>query len=134
MPAFFGRLLARLAVLGIFGALARRATRRYRTAGQPTGPVGRTPRAVWPRRLRTTLEGARLAGRAAALVAFAGFASVLVAAGTTLTALGPRWLGIALLVVAGLFVAAAAVELRVVLRLRTLWRRRRYEEHLRRQG
>jgi hypothetical protein len=145
MPfALIVRMLTRLAVVaGVI--FVRRRTR----GGVPVPPSHRTPgtgaRAVpqlpdWLRVLMRggglgnampdVLEGARLAGLAAALLGFAVVALVLTSAGTTLTVLTPRWLGIVMLVLAMLFAAAAVREGVWLRRGVALRRRRRRVEHL----
>jgi hypothetical protein len=109
----------------------------YRTPGTGAGS-GRTPdwlRALaagtWlGRHMPDVLEGARLAGFALALAAFGSAALVLVSAGTTLAALGPRWVGAVLLGLALLFGLAAVREGVWLRRGVTLRRRRRWVEHL----
>jgi hypothetical protein len=76
------------------------------------------------RRMPDVVEGVRLAGIAFALAAFGAAAMVLLSAGTTLTVLGPRWVGIVLLVLAVLF-GLAAVREGVWLRQGVMLRRRR---------
>jgi hypothetical protein len=78
-------------------------------------------------------EGAAIGWRAASLVAFAAAAAVLLSAGVTLTVLSPRWIGIALLVLAAAAICFAAVELRIVVRILQARRRRRREQALRAQ-
>lgn len=136
MPlALLFRLLSRvLLVLGI--VLFRRRARRAVPVPPPhrTPGTGGTPPPDWlralmsgtwlARRVPEVVEGAKLAGFAAALAAFASAALVLVSAGTTLAALGPRWVGAVLLVLAALF-GLAAVREGVWLRRAVVQRRRR---------
>jgi hypothetical protein len=136
MPlALLFRFLSRvLLVLGV--VLFRRRARgavpvppSYRTPG-----VGGVPPPSWVRALMSgtwlgrrvpdVLEGAKLAGFAAALAAFGTAALVLLSAGTTLATLGPRWVGVVLLVLAVLF-GLAAVREGVWLRRAVMHRRRR---------
>jgi len=142
MPlALLFRFLSRvLLVLGI--VLFRRRARR----AVPVPPSHRTPgvggatppdwvRALlsgtWlARRMPDVVEGARLAGFAAALAGFGAAALVLLSAGTTLATLGPRWVGIVLLLLAALFGLAAVREGVWLRRAVTQRRRRRWVERL----
>jgi hypothetical protein len=105
----------------------------HRTPG--TGP-GRTPQlpewlqALWLGGVPEALESVRLAGIALATVAFAAAALVLISAGTTLTVLGPRWVGIVLLAAAALFAAGAVRETAWLRRAVALRRRRRRVEEI----
>jgi hypothetical protein len=137
------RLLARLALLGALGAMRRRAAgappawRTPGTGGQP-GPPPRPPSPAGAERsaqiLRAGLEVARIAVRVVLVAGFLGAFAVLLTAGTTATALGPRWLGIVLLVLAAVALALALHELRAAWRLRLLQVRRRRAERLRAGG
>jgi hypothetical protein len=138
MPfALIVRMLARLALLAGVIFVRRRARSgvpvppSHRTPGTGAGAAQQPP--DWLRALMRggfgaampgVLEGARLAGLAVALLGFAVAALVLTSAGTTLTVLTPRWLGIVMLVLAVLF-AAAAVREGVWLRRGVALRRRR---------
>jgi protein-S-isoprenylcysteine O-methyltransferase Ste14 len=64
------------------------------------------------------------------LTGFLGAFAVLLTAGTTATTLGPRWLGIVLLVLATGFLVLALRELRAAWRLRLAQVRRRRAERL----
>lgn len=145
--AVFFRILSRLAVVGAIGAILR--GRRgaggpwrspgppWRTPGTPPppGPRGTDPAVLRERGLRLArgaVEGARLAGRVIALVAFALAFAAFTAAGTTLTSLGPRWVGIALLVCAVVALLLALVEARAVWRIRRDQVLRRRANRLRR--
>jgi hypothetical protein len=135
------RILTRLLVLAGVIFLRRRVR-----GGIPVPPSHRTPgmggsappdwlRALGlgslvDRGMPDVLEGARLAGFALALAAFGAAALVLTSAGTTLTVLSPRWLGIAFLVLAALFAAGAVREGIWLRRAVTLRRRRRRVERL----
>jgi hypothetical protein len=150
MPlAFILRFLARLALLGIGGAVMRRGQvpPPWRTPGQ-TGQPPMSGRAGWPegipegglagalgralaRRFGTAVDVGRILVHLIALLIFMAAASTLIAAGTTLTALGPRWVGLILLVLAGLAALVTIGEVRVTIRLRDAWRRRRAAERLR---
>jgi hypothetical protein len=143
MPfALIVRMVTRLAVLAGVVFLRRRAR-----GGIPVPPGHRTPgtgagaaaaaalpewvRAlVWGGGMEDVIEGARLAALAAAMLAFAAAALVLISAGTTLTVLTPRWLGITMLGIAALFAAAAVREGIWLKRGIALRRRRRRVEHL----
>ena len=144
MPfALIVRMLTRLALLAGVIFVRRRARGgvpvppSHRTPG--TGP-GATPQPPdWLRALMRggftaampdVLEGARLAGLAAALLAFAVAALVLISAGTTLTVLTPRWLGIVMLGLAALLAAGAVREGVWLRRGLALRRRRRRVERL----
>ena len=145
MPfALIARLLTR--VLLVLGVVFLR--RRARGGGASVPPADRTPgvdpgmaglprwlRALsggtWlGRRMPDVLEGARLAGFALALAAFGSAALVLLSAGTTLAALGPRWVGAVLLVLAAMFGLAAVREGVWLRRAVVLRRRRRWAEHV----
>jgi hypothetical protein len=142
MPlALIVRLLSRvLLVLGVV-FLRRRARGGhsaagpppYRTPGvRPGGTGGGAPdwlreiaaRTWLGQRMPEVAAGARLAGFALALAAFGSAALVLLSAGTTLAALGPRWVGGVLLGLAALF-GLAAVREGVWLRRAVVQRRRR---------
>lgn len=132
------RLLARLALLGALGAMRRRtagAPPPWRTpgTGRPAPPPAAT--SAGPERtarlLRASLEAARIAVRVVLVAGFLGAFAVLLTAGTTAAALGPRWLGIVLLVLAAVALALALVELRAAWRLRLIQVRRRRAERLR---
>ena len=129
MPALLIRWLLRLATLGLFVAWRRRRGDMppFRTPGWPgrVPPGSRREQA-----LREAAEVGRIAWRTFALLAFLGAGGVLVAAGTTAVALGPRWVGIPLLVLAALALAAAWLELRAVWRLRLAQIRRRRGERI----
>lgn len=143
MPlALLVRLLSRLLlVLGV--VLFRRRARGgvpvpppYRTPGvgggeAPAGWMRALMAGTWlGRRMPDVVEGARLAGVAAAFAAFGTAALVLISAGTTLATLGPRWVGIVLLVLAGLFGLAAVREAVWLRRAVNLRRRRHWAERL----
>jgi hypothetical protein len=129
------RILARLALMGAVGALRRRA------AGAP--PAWRTPGTGVPppvaspadterarRMLRPVVEAARIGVRVVLVTGFLGAFAVLLTAGTTAVTLGPRWLGIVLLVLAAGALALALRELRAAWRLRLAQVRRRRAERL----
>jgi len=147
MPfALIVRMLTRLALVAGVVFLRRRAR-----GGVPVPPSHRTPGTgagagatqqypEWLRALMSgggigaampdVLEGARLAALAVAMLGFAVAALVLTSAGTTLTVLTPRWLGIVMLVLAALFAAAAVREGMWLRRGVALRRRRRRVERL----
>ena len=122
------RILSRLVLLGVFSRAASGQRRAYRF--NPTGrshpPVAasgdRVQRVL--RALSAAADPARLAGRIVGMAVFMGASATLLAAGTTLTTLGPRWLGIALLALAALAFVSGAIEARAALRLRLRMRRR----------
>jgi protein-S-isoprenylcysteine O-methyltransferase Ste14 len=80
--------------------------------------------------LRTATEAIRIAVRTILVTGFLGAFAVLLSAGTTATTLGPRWLGIVLLILAAVALVLALRELRVVWRLRLAQVRRRRAERL----
>ena len=150
MPlAFILRFLARLALLGIGGAVMRRGNvpPPWRTPGQ-TGQPPAGGGTAWPEgipegglvgalgrtlasRFGAAVDVGRILAHLLTLLIFMAAASTLIAAGTTLTALGPRWAGLILLVLAGLAVLVTVGEVRMTVRLRDAWRLRRAAERLR---
>jgi len=80
------------------------------------------------------LEAARIGVRVVLVAGFLAAFAVLVTAGTTATTLGPRWLGICLLVLAAGALGLALVELRVAWRLRLVQVRRQRAERLTTRG
>jgi hypothetical protein len=149
MPlAFILRFLARLALLGIGGAIRRGSVPpAWRTPGQtaqppvggrsgrpegiPEGGVAGALGRALAGRLGTAMDVGRILAHLIAVLVFLAAASTLIAAGTTLTALGPRWVGVILLVLAALAALVTIGELRTTIRLRDAWRRRRDAERLR---
>jgi hypothetical protein len=133
------RLLARIAFIGALRALRRRAAGAppsWRTPG--TGPSPAPP-APPPspvdversrRALRMVTEVAAIAVRVVLVAGFLAAFAVLLTAGTTATTLGPRWLGVGLLVLAAVALVLALRELRVAWRLRLAQVRRRRAERL----
>jgi hypothetical protein len=136
------RLLARLALLGALGAMRRRAAGApppWRTPGmgrpEPPPPApGAAGAERTARLLRAGLDAARIGVRVVLVAGFLGAFTVLLTAGTTAAALGPRWLGIVLLVLAAVALALALLELRAAWRLRLVQVRRRRAERLRAGG
>jgi hypothetical protein len=131
------RLLARIALIGALGALRRRAAGApppWRTPG--TGPSSAPPPASpvdverSRRALRMVTEVAAIAVRVVLVAGFLAAFAVLLTAGTTATTLGPRWLGVGLLVLAAAALVLALRELRVAWRLRLAQVRRRRAERL----
>jgi hypothetical protein len=131
------RLLARIALIGALGALRRRAAGTpppWRTPG--TGPSPAPPPASpvdverSRRALRMVTEVAAIAVRVVLVAGFLAAFAVLLTAGTTATTLGPRWLGVGLLVLAAAALVLALRELRVAWRLRLAQVRRRRAERL----
>lgn len=131
------RFLLRLLSLAALGAL--RGT--IRTPG--TVPPRHPPWTSAPRppvvtglevRIRhwrdVALETLRIVGHGLGLVAFLAATAVLATAGTTTATLGPRWVGILFLVLAGATLVAAVAELRIVWRLRMVQVRRRRQQRL----
>lgn len=152
MPLFniLARILARLAIVGAIGAMRRRAggvpgaPPPWRTPGTGPTPQRRPPDAAAPpetpidERTRRTIgllvEVGRIGVRVVLVAGFLAAFALLLTAGTTATALGPRWLGLALLVLAGVALVLALAELRVAWRLRLAQVRRRRAEQLARNG
>jgi hypothetical protein len=151
MPlALLVRLLSRILLL--LGVVFLR--RRARGGAGSVPPAWRTPgvgggagaarvpewlRAViggtWlGRRAPDVVEGARLLGYALALAAFGAAALVLLSAGTTLAALGPRWVGALMLGLAVAFGLAAVREGVWLRRAVVLRRRRRWVKRLPQRG
>jgi protein-S-isoprenylcysteine O-methyltransferase Ste14 len=75
-------------------------------------------------------EVAAIAVRVVLVAGFLAAFAVLLTAGTTATTLGPRWLGVGLLVLAAAALVLALRELRVAWRLRLAQVRRRRAERL----
>jgi hypothetical protein len=145
MPfAVIARILSRLLLVAGVVVLRRRARGgarvppSYRTPGTGGGAPAGLPEWLrdfvlgerWSRRVPGVVEGARLAGFALALAAFGAAGLALLSAGTTLTVLGPRWVGVVLLVLSALFALAAAREGVWLRRGVMLRRRRRRSERL----
>jgi hypothetical protein len=138
------RLLSRLATLWLLGFMRRRAVPRTPGTVPPWTPPGagtaspsEAAEALRRRARRvadTAVEVVRIGGHVLAVAAFLGAFAVLTAAGTTASSLGPRWLGIACLVLAFVALIAGLGEFRVVWRLRLAQRRRRRAEELARLG
>jgi hypothetical protein len=82
------------------------------------------------RRMPDLASGARVAGFALAFTAFGGASLALLSAGTTLTALGPRWLGVVMLVLSVVLGVAAVREAVWMRRAVNARRRRRHLERL----
>lgn len=145
MPfALIVRMLTRLALVAGVIFVRRRGRRAvpvppsHRTPGTGGGPPPQLPE--WLRalglggvpgwRVPDAIEGVRLAALALAMLAFGAAALVLTSAGTTLTVLSPRWLGIVMLAAAALFAAGAVREARWLRRGVALRRRRRRVEEI----
>jgi Na+-transporting methylmalonyl-CoA/oxaloacetate decarboxylase gamma subunit len=123
------RLLLRIAAVGLVGALARRAAPHpYRTPGQQ--PTTHIP-ADRVRQLRGVVEGAGMVVRLLTIMVLLAATGILFAAGFTLTSLGPRWVGIPLLVLCAVTLLLTALEARA---LRRIVVRRRRGTWLRRHG
>jgi hypothetical protein len=132
------RILTRLALVGVIGAWRRRAAGApppWRTPG--TGRPSPPPRPAAPgaeERTRRTLslltEAARIGVRVVLVAGFLAAFTLLLTAGTTATTLGPRWLGLTLLVLAAIALVLALIELRVAWRMRLAQVRRRRAERL----
>ena len=130
------RYIARIAASLLFWRLAtaRRAAAYTAPAqaGRPAPappPAPRLQSAVATRLRETASIGWRAFSAAVLLVATA----LLTSGGVTLTALSPRWLGIALLVLAAIALSAAVVDLLGVRSLLRARQRRVSAEALRRQ-
>lgn len=102
---------------------------RMQQSDAPPRPLQLDARAATAR-LRAA---ASLGWRATSGAVLMAAAALLVTGGVTLTVLSPRWLGIALLVLAVAALSAAAVELLAVRRLLAYRRSRRRAEALRRE-
>jgi hypothetical protein len=133
------RVLARIALLGALQALRRRAGGApppWRTPGPgptrqpPPAPASDADAERARRVVRLVAESARIGVRVVLLTGFLGAFAVLLTAGTTATTLGPRWLGIVLLVLAAAALVLALRELRAAWRLRVAQVRRRRAERL----
>ena len=124
------RLLSRLVLLAALNRIAfgaRRSVYGYPGAGRPGTPptVPVQARADSVRGLLSAAaDPARLAARILAMAVFLAGSATLLAAGATLTTLGPRWLGIALLTLSALAFVGGAAEARAALRIRLRMRRR----------
>jgi len=115
------RILARIALLGVAGALRRGTVPpAYRTPGQQ--PATHFP-ADRLRILRSVREWTGIAARLISIVVLLGATGTLFAAGLTLTSLGPRWVGIPLLVLCAITLVLALVEARVLRHIVVLRRR-----------
>lgn len=148
MPlALLVRLLSRvLLVLGVVflrrrarGGVGASVPPAYRTPGVGGGGAPEWLRALlagtWVRRrMPDVAEGARLVGFALAVAAFGAVALVFLSAGTTLAALGPRWVGAVMLGLAAVFGLAAVREGMWLRRAVVLRRRRHWVERLPRGG
>lgn len=133
------RLLARIALVGAIGAMRRRASGApppWRTPGTGPAPPPPVPPASpvdverTRRLLRAATEAFRIGVRVVLVAGFLAAFTVLLTAGTTATTLGPRWLGVGLLVLAAVALVLALRELRVAWRLRLAQVRRRRAERL----
>ena len=128
------RAIARLAA-GLFlwrAATARRGA--YRTAGGPPLQHAAPPPRLRNRdALRRVRETVSLGWRAIAATVFIAASALLLTGGVTLTVLSPRWLGIVLLILASVAIAAAVGEIVAACRTLETRRRRRHDEELRRQ-
>lgn len=127
------RIVARIALARALTGAAARGRAPAGTVPAP-GPAGRTGAATrWVAgRLGGAVDVARVVVHAIALAVLLAGTGTLVTAGTTLTTLGPRWVGITILALAAVTAVMAAIELRTTLRLRRQWRMRRSAEQLRR--
>jgi len=139
MPlALIVRMLTRLALVAgvVFVRRRGRGAVPVPPSHRTPGTGGRQPQLPhWLQALGAggvpeALESAKLAGIALAMLGFVAVALVLVSAGTTLTVLGPRWLGIVMLAVALLFAAGAWREGAWLRRAAALRRRRRHLEEI----
>ena len=131
--AILFRIVARFLTLWVLGAMRRRAPASPGTVppGGTTLPDAEALRRRVARIRARVVEGVRITGHAVSLAAFLAATAVLITAGTTATSLGPRWFGIACLVIAVPAAVVAAREFRIVWRLRMAQHRRRRAERLR---
>lgn len=136
MPwAMLLRTLARIAAGLLFWRLATARRAQGATGATPLGR-GRAP--VPPLRLDTGAaarlrDAAFLGWRAFSAAALLIATALLVSGGVTLTVLGPRWLGIVLLVLAAAALVTATIDALTVRRLVLLRQRRRHADELRRE-
>ncbi len=134
MPvALIVRLLVRIAASLLFWrfATARRGASRGRT--RPVPEASASTRLDARRRMTALRDSASLAGRAVTLAALLIVTALGVAAGVGPTVLGPRWLGIALLVVATAALTGAIVEALAMRRLFAARSRRHHDRELTKQ-
>jgi len=124
-------LLVRLLVRVLAGLFLWRVTGSRRPGTGRSVPPQRASRLGNMPSASAIRQSAALGWHITAVAGFAAVAAVLVTAGTTLTVLSPRWLGIALLVVAVIAMSAAALEVRSLLRLVAVRRRERQAQALR---
>ncbi len=135
MPwALLIRLLTRLAATLFVWRVATARRGAYRTAGGPplhTQSTATRAGRLGPRGAIGTLrEGATLGWHAAAAATFTVAAAVLVTGGTTLTVLGPRWLGALLLGIAVAAIVAAFLDARAAYAVVAARRRRRRDQRV----
>ena len=129
------RYVARVAASLLFWRLA---TARRAAAYTAPAPAGRPAAAPPAPRLRSGVanrlrETASLGWRAFSAAVLLVATALLTSGGVTLTALSPRWLGIAMLVLATVALTAAVVDLLGVRALLRARRRRLNAEALRRR-
>lgn len=110
------RLASGLLVWRLMGA------RRRQAAVQVGGRAAAAARPEWGRRARDAREAATLLSRLVVTAGFGLATSLCIAAGTTTSALGPRWLGGVLLAVG---LGFALLTMREALVARTMVRERR---------
>ena len=134
MPlALLLRLLLRYAGALVFWRVAT-ARRGAYGSGRPL--VAGTPtraRLELRERVARWREGASLAWRVTSLTVLLVVVAVLIAAGLGPAILGPRWLGVSLLVLASIACGAALAEVIAVQRLLSARRRRRHDRDLTRE-
>ena len=134
MPlALLLRVLLRLAGALIFWRVATARRGAYGTRRTPVRGAPPPPRLDVRERVAKLREGVSLAWRFTALVVLIVATAVLIAAGVGPAILGPRWLGIVLLVLAVLALGAAALEGFAVQRMFALRNRRRHDSELTKQ-
>ena len=130
------RYIARIAASLLFWRLATaRRGAAYTAPSQAAGPAAAPPPAP---RLRSAVatrlrETASLGWRAFSAFVLLIATALLISGGVTLTALSPRWLGIAMLVLAAVALVAAVVDLLGVRSLLRARQRRLSAEALRRR-
>src|SRR5579884_2832602 len=124
-------LLARMLIRVLAGMFIWRTATGRRAAGRGVPAAAERSRLDPGATINSIREGARLGWRLVSLIVFLAAAAMLLSAGTTLTVLSPRWLGITLLVLALAAAVVAVIDLRGVLRILHARRRRREDQSLR---
>lgn len=134
MPfALLLRVLLRLAGALIFWRVATARRGAAATGGRRVRSAPPPPRLELRERVAHWRENASLAWRLTALAVFVGMTVVLIAAGLGPALLGPRWLGILLLVLAAVALGGVTVESLALQRFFIVRSRRRHDKDLARQ-